>query len=69
MAAPGVADQAEVVSHQLVTRPQRLLTHRLRGVIRATGMLLPAVDTAGELQHRPLRQRLMAAGGIKPGPH
>lgn len=69
MAAPGVADQAEVVEHQLVPRPQRTPAHRLRGVIRAIGVLLPAVDAAGEFEQRPLRERLVAACGIKPGAH
>ena len=69
MAAPGVADQAEVVAHQLVPRPQRPPAHRVRGVIRSSGVLLPAVVAAGELEHRPLRERLVAAAGIQPGSH
>ena len=69
MLAPGVADQPEVVAHQLIASPQGPAAQRGRRLVGAIGVFLPAADAARELQHGALRERLMAATGIKPIGH
>jgi len=69
MPLPGVSHQAEVVAHQLLTRPQRTATHGLGGMAGAIGVLLPALNPPRELHHCALAQGAANGTAGQPGVH
>jgi len=69
MATPGVGDQAEVVTDQLFAGAQCALADGLGGMAWATGVLLPALDAAGEFEHGALTQGPVTAAAAQPVGH
>jgi hypothetical protein len=66
---PTAGSNARFCSNQLLTCPQGTAALRFGCMGGAIGVLLPALNAAGELHHRALAQRAMGTAGVQPGLH